>query len=156
MAKRDVGGLGIGSIRAKNLALIGKWRWCFLIEDNSLWSKIIKHIYGSDGGFENHGGSGLRKGIWDGIVSCSKKIDNLNVPFSTSFHRKVANGRNTYFWNHTWLVTSQPLRILFPRLYALEINKNCKVSERWCWDNDTWRDVWTWRTRPRGRSESEF
>nr|GEU48707.1 RNA-directed DNA polymerase, eukaryota, reverse transcriptase zinc-binding domain protein [Tanacetum cinerariifolium] len=49
--------LGIGSIKAKNLALTGKWRWCFLVEHNALWRKVISEIHGSDGGFMESFGS---------------------------------------------------------------------------------------------------
>ncbi|PWA77193.1 hypothetical protein CTI12_AA226660 [Artemisia annua] len=32
IASRDMGGLGVGNLRAKNLSLLGKWRWRFLKE----------------------------------------------------------------------------------------------------------------------------
>ncbi|PWA97711.1 hypothetical protein CTI12_AA026750 [Artemisia annua] len=43
-------GLGVGLLRAKNLGLIGKWLWRFRCEESALWRKVIKQIYGSDGG----------------------------------------------------------------------------------------------------------
>nr|GEW96461.1 putative RNA-directed DNA polymerase, eukaryota, reverse transcriptase zinc-binding domain protein [Tanacetum cinerariifolium] len=39
-------GLNIGSLRAKNLALLGKWWWRFRKEDDGLWVKVIKSIHG--------------------------------------------------------------------------------------------------------------
>ncbi|XP_071695506.1 uncharacterized protein [Rutidosis leptorrhynchoides] len=45
------GGLGIGSLKAKNLSLLGKWWWWrFRSEPESLWAKVIQSIYGIDGG----------------------------------------------------------------------------------------------------------
>ncbi|PWA70220.1 hypothetical protein CTI12_AA290670 [Artemisia annua] len=49
LSSKDQGGLGIGSIRAKNLSLIGKWHWRFLNEGEAPWCKVVKAIYGSDG-----------------------------------------------------------------------------------------------------------
>ncbi|GKD67130.1 putative RNA-directed DNA polymerase, partial [Tanacetum coccineum] len=40
------GGLNIGSLRAKNLALLGKWWWRFRREGGSLWVRIGEEIDG--------------------------------------------------------------------------------------------------------------
>nr|GEX37722.1 hypothetical protein [Tanacetum cinerariifolium] len=39
ISPHDKGGLGIGSLKASNHALLAKWWWRFLTEDNALWSK---------------------------------------------------------------------------------------------------------------------
>lgn len=43
---KEKGGLGIGNLKKKNLALLGKWLWRFPLEQNSLWAKVIKSKYG--------------------------------------------------------------------------------------------------------------
>ncbi|GJX86493.1 retrovirus-related pol polyprotein from transposon TNT 1-94 [Tanacetum coccineum] len=43
---RNKGGLGIGSLKASNHALLAKWWWKFFTEDNTLWSKVIRSIHG--------------------------------------------------------------------------------------------------------------
>ncbi|PWA54956.1 RNA-directed DNA polymerase, eukaryota, Reverse transcriptase zinc-binding domain protein [Artemisia annua] len=73
IASRDMGGLGFGSLRAKNLSLIGKWRWRFLKEKDALWRKVIRNIFGDDGGFTNMDltgvdGSVTREGLWRGLI----------------------------------------------------------------------------------------
>ena len=40
------GGLGIGNLKKKNLALFGKWLWSFLLEQNFLWGMVIRSKYG--------------------------------------------------------------------------------------------------------------
>ncbi|XP_071686816.1 uncharacterized protein [Rutidosis leptorrhynchoides] len=45
----DSGGLNIGSLRGKNLTLLGKWFWRAKTEPNSFWVTIIKSIYGANG-----------------------------------------------------------------------------------------------------------
>ncbi|PWA63896.1 reverse transcriptase domain, Zinc finger, CCHC-type [Artemisia annua] len=45
----SMGGLGVGSLLAKNLGLLGKWKW--LTEKDALWRIVIKEFYGDSGGF---------------------------------------------------------------------------------------------------------
>ncbi|PWA63847.1 Endonuclease/exonuclease/phosphatase [Artemisia annua] len=58
----------VGSLKAMNLSLLGKWRWRFLNEQEALWRKVISVLFDSDGGFKNIRGAELKKGIWDGII----------------------------------------------------------------------------------------
>ncbi|GJW67775.1 RNA-directed DNA polymerase, eukaryota, reverse transcriptase zinc-binding domain protein [Tanacetum coccineum] len=52
--KKD-GGLGVGSIKAKNMGLMGKWKWRFFNETDALWRKVIIQIHGSNGAFHSRG-----------------------------------------------------------------------------------------------------
>lgn len=42
----DLGGLGIGSLRLRNEALLAKWLWHFFMGSCSLWHEIIVSRYG--------------------------------------------------------------------------------------------------------------
>lgn len=42
------GGLGVGRIGERNKALLAKWLWRFLINQDSLWTKVIRSIRGLD------------------------------------------------------------------------------------------------------------
>ncbi|GJS22607.1 retrovirus-related pol polyprotein from transposon TNT 1-94 [Tanacetum coccineum] len=44
-------------------------------------------------------------------------------------HWKVGNGLNTLFWVDSWL-TDIPLKQLYPRMFALDCNKNSTVAEK--------------------------
>jgi hypothetical protein len=61
LADKIYGGLGVRSIKAKNLSLLGKWRWRFLNEKDTLWRKVISKIHGSDGGFDDNSTSSEHK-----------------------------------------------------------------------------------------------
>lgn len=91
MASHEFGGLGVGSIKAKNLRLLGKWYWRFKHEKKELWIKVISSIYGNDGGF-NSSPTSLGKGVWNSIRKACVSIDRLNIPFSNTFNRKIGNG----------------------------------------------------------------
>ena len=47
---KDLGGLGIGSLKALNLALLKKWWWRFRTENNSLWKEVVSSCHGCSGG----------------------------------------------------------------------------------------------------------
>ncbi|PWA52581.1 RNA-directed DNA polymerase, eukaryota [Artemisia annua] len=83
-------------------------------------------------------------GVWARIV---KSINSLNekgtIPFST-LKRKVNDGTGTKFWQDSWICDT-PLAIKFPRLFRLEINQDCLVSEKW---NGEW--IWSWSRPIRG------
>ncbi|GKA57899.1 putative RNA-directed DNA polymerase [Tanacetum coccineum] len=119
------GGLGIGSIKAKNLSLLGKWWWRFHNEKEALWCKVITCLYGNDGGFN----SGV-----------------------DSFVRNVKSGVDVFFWHDVWLGAGLCLKDHFPRLYALETYKECRIKDRWISVNGTWSYNWDWRSNPRGRA----
>ena len=49
MAPKHLGGLGIGSLKSANVALLSKWWWRIKIDRDALWSKVITTIHGVSG-----------------------------------------------------------------------------------------------------------
>ena len=43
--RSEKGRLGIGSLKALNLAMLGKWWWRFLNDKNAMWVSVIKSLY---------------------------------------------------------------------------------------------------------------
>lgn len=41
MLPKECGGLGVGRIKERNMALLGKWLWRIAVEQDSLWHSII-------------------------------------------------------------------------------------------------------------------
>ncbi|GJX30505.1 hypothetical protein Tco_0238584 [Tanacetum coccineum] len=66
LASLDQGCLGIGSLKAFNLALLQKWRWRLVTNLNLLWVKLIKAIHGTEAGFDDKGCA--TSGVWSSIV----------------------------------------------------------------------------------------
>ncbi|XP_071713350.1 uncharacterized protein [Rutidosis leptorrhynchoides] len=125
------GGLNIGSLKGKNLALLGKWWWRFKTETDCLWTNVIRSIYGIDGGLRPEGELARlsASGIWNNIIFAGNQIDNLQISFSNSFMTSLGDGRSTSFWNDLWC-SSDNLKNLFPRLYMLDSNKDVSVRGR--------------------------
>lgn len=42
---KTLGGLGLKDWSLFNKALLGKWKWRFLVEDGSLWKQVLKVKY---------------------------------------------------------------------------------------------------------------
>ncbi|GJS66678.1 hypothetical protein Tco_0681242 [Tanacetum coccineum] len=79
LADKKDGGLGIRSIKAKNMSLLGKWRWRYLNETGALWRKVISKIHGSDGGFEAVSGSRQKGGVWSSIIGCCSELNQMGI-----------------------------------------------------------------------------
>ena len=94
---KEMGGLGLGNLKKRNVALLGKWLWRFLREQQSLWARIIKSKYG----LQNNG--------WDPNVVTNGSFHNpwkflsqgLNL-FSRHLALKVGNGTKISFWKDSW------------------------------------------------------
>jgi hypothetical protein len=53
---REVGGLEARRVRKFNLALLGKWSWRLLVEQEGLWYKVLVAKYGVEDGRVTGGG----------------------------------------------------------------------------------------------------
>ncbi|KAL4562127.1 hypothetical protein LXL04_034321 [Taraxacum kok-saghyz] len=72
IALKDLGGLGVDSIRALNIALLIKWRWRLKTKPNSLWAKVIV-------------------GAWNNIAGVKKDIKAMGFRFIDIFSQIVKN-----------------------------------------------------------------
>nr|GEZ08412.1 RNA-directed DNA polymerase, eukaryota, reverse transcriptase zinc-binding domain protein [Tanacetum cinerariifolium] len=124
-------GLGVGSLHAKNLGLLGKWKWRFLTEKTALWRKVVKYFYGEDGGFSSRGNSIGHYGTWHGIINAVANIEKLDGSFNSSFKLKISNGSDTLFWKDKWCEDGSLLMDRFPRLFSLDSSADCTIRDRW-------------------------
>jgi len=60
--RKEVGGLGVRRFREFNSALLGKWCWRVLVENESLWYRVLLATYREEGGFLLDGGAPLAQG----------------------------------------------------------------------------------------------
>ncbi|GJX55919.1 reverse transcriptase domain, reverse transcriptase zinc-binding domain protein [Tanacetum coccineum] len=106
-----------------------KWWWRFRVEENRLWLRVVKSIYGNDGGLK----------------------------YEEGVHRMLrGNGNRTLIWLDSWIGDGVVLNEKFPRLYRLEINKDITVGDKKVWRNDTWDWRWDWAGELRGRGLEDF
>lgn len=99
------------------------------MEPNALWEKVIKAIHGLQE--ENPLIIANRRipGVWLNISKVGDTLASFNLNINELFSRVVGNGDKIRFWKDRWL-GSESLNLIYPNLYALEINKDCSVADR--------------------------
>ncbi|GJT88766.1 hypothetical protein Tco_1070483 [Tanacetum coccineum] len=123
------GGIGIGSLKVSNHSLLAKWWWRFHAEESALWVKIIRSIHGIHGGLADPLSIKCKSGPWYQIARLNDEFIRYDINLHSLFMKKIGNGETTRFWTDTWL-GGGPLSVTFSRLFQLESNQNCLVSDR--------------------------
>ncbi|KAJ9564338.1 hypothetical protein OSB04_000304 [Centaurea solstitialis] len=129
IAPKNLGGLGIGSLKAANIALLLKWWWRIMNEDSALWVKVIQSIQGISGRDSKSILSSKKPGVWLNIVRNGAALQRFNLNIEDFFTREVGKGDKTKFWTDRWL-GSTPLCSMFPDLYELDNDKSCSIASR--------------------------
>lgn len=150
----DRGGLKVGSLARKNLALLAKWWWRFRTKKENLWAWLIYSIYGESGGLVEPS-SRVLSGVWPNIIKAGSVIRAAGIDLERNFRRQVGNGNSTLFWLDIWTGEST-FASRFRRLFALELNKGCMIKDKFLSSNNSQCFAWEWRHWPRGREESEL
>ena len=128
VASKDVGGLGMFSLFAMNRALLFKWIWRFMTQPDALWVSVIKAIHGSDGNIDRVVPVG-KSSIWLDCIRSIAWLKVKGVDLLSCVQKKVGNGKGTSFWLQSW-IDDGPLKEKFPRLFALEENKQVTVFDK--------------------------
>ncbi|PWA64863.1 RNA-directed DNA polymerase, eukaryota, Reverse transcriptase zinc-binding domain protein [Artemisia annua] len=81
------------------------------------------------GGLGEDSTSTFSSGPWSQIKKLKFDLSTTGINLPFLFKKKVGNGRNTSFWHDKWLGGS-PLHVSYPRLYRLDLNPHCLVSDR--------------------------
>ncbi|GJY54257.1 reverse transcriptase domain, reverse transcriptase zinc-binding domain protein [Tanacetum coccineum] len=115
------GGLGIGTLKSSNLAMLSKWWWRFHTENHAFWCKIIRSIHGVDGGLNDTSLIKSKSGPWYRIAKLKDELSKIGIDLPSIFKKKIGDGCSTRFWLDTWLGGS-PLKDTFPRLFRLDSN----------------------------------
>ncbi|GJZ34170.1 RNA-directed DNA polymerase, eukaryota, reverse transcriptase zinc-binding domain protein, partial [Tanacetum coccineum] len=149
LSSKDNGGLGVSSLYALNRALLFKWIWRFHTQDSSLWVKVIKAIYGTDGNMDRLGNIGY-KSCWLNIVQEVNILKTKGIDLRSHMCFKLGNGEKARFWDQRWL-EGDVLKIRFPRVYALEQCKDITVGSKFKLHSLDY----SFRRSPRGGVEQE-
>ncbi|XP_073263045.1 uncharacterized protein [Populus alba] len=126
---KSSGGLGLGSIHNKNLALLFKWLWNL---DNGVaggWQEhiLLKYRPHFINGIPEFAGS--LSPTWHGIVSAIFSTQNIANLLHANVGFKVGDRRNIRFWTDSWLGSATNLQLLFPRLYNLSLQQNTSLAD---------------------------
>ncbi|GJV34727.1 retrovirus-related pol polyprotein from transposon TNT 1-94 [Tanacetum coccineum] len=135
--------VGISSSRSKS------WDDRFLSRGSSLWTRLIKVMYGDRGSLDNLG-LVSRNSLWNSIIQEFDKLSLKGINLLKRMKKKVGNGVYTRFWKDLWL-TDSPLMNTYLRLYSLECAKHATVVVKF--NDSSLFD--SFRRPPRGGIEEE-
>nr|GEU29167.1 hypothetical protein [Tanacetum cinerariifolium] len=123
------GGLGIGTLKSSNQAILCKWWWRLHNENNARWHKVIRSIHGLDGSLNDFSSIKSKSGPWFRIAKLKEDLCKVGIDFPIIFKKKIGNGYDTRFW-HANLLGGSPLKVDFLRLFRLDSNPHCLVCNR--------------------------
>ena len=142
---REMGGLGVGNIMHKNLILLFKWWWCFTESDNTLWKKILQSVHEIKGGkASSETFSKVREGTWSCLLSNDSDTSNVREIVEEGMLISVGNGNSVRLWHDRWCEAGI-LKRIFPRLFAISLQKNLLVSQLGEWNENIWAWDLRWR-----------
>ncbi|GJZ27764.1 RNA-directed DNA polymerase, eukaryota [Tanacetum coccineum] len=93
--------------------------------DGSLWYRVICALYGDF--ISSH--SSHVSSNWSSILRELYELRDKGFDFWSHCKRRIGDGVDTRFWLDCWIGDTPP-HILFPRLFALEQNKNISVASK--------------------------
>nr|GEX13695.1 RNA-directed DNA polymerase, eukaryota [Tanacetum cinerariifolium] len=91
----------------------------------SLWFRVIKAIHGPL--LDSH--SIHSSSIWSSIIKEIQVLKSKGIDFLDHCLKRVGDGSDTLFWVDRWK-GGKPFRDTFPRLFALESNRQITVKEK--------------------------
>nr|GEW80130.1 reverse transcriptase domain, reverse transcriptase zinc-binding domain protein [Tanacetum cinerariifolium] len=97
-----MGRLGVGSIHAKNLGLLGKWKWRYLTKKMLYEGKLLKTSMAPMVVLTPLAAR-LRHGTWCKILKAVVNTKKIDPSFEGSFSLKISNGSNAMFWKDPWV-----------------------------------------------------
>lgn len=128
--KKD-GGLGVGTLKAQNVALLTKWWWRLKNETGSISTNVINSIHN----LNNKPACYLVKknitGVWSNIVKAIRSLKLHNIDPHDLFSLVPGENVKILFWKDTWW-GDVPLEEKFPSLYNLEMVKRCTLLDILC------------------------
>ena len=116
------------------------------MEKEGLWYRVLKFRYGEVG--RRLGEGGRHSSVWWKTVCKVREGVGEGTAnwFEENIRCVVGDGSDILFWFDKW-VGNIPLRLKYPRLFELTVDKNCKVADmrRLGWADDG--RAWVWRRR---------
>ncbi|KAJ0600400.1 putative reverse transcriptase zinc-binding domain-containing protein [Helianthus annuus] len=122
------GGLGLGSIKEANMALLLKWWWRLRDDNEHLWAKVILALHGRKWKKELIPLNKNQSGIWKNIAAVQKDFEKKGIDVYKKLVCKIGSGEKVRFWEDVWISNCR-LKDSYPSLYRLAENKRVTVKE---------------------------
>jgi len=146
------GGLGIIDVRKFNYALLAKWRWRVISQDEGKWREVLESKYGVELECPQLPVK-YQSWWWRDLVKVCREGGGEGW-FQKEVHWKLGRGDKVRFWEDVWIGDTS-LKSLFQRLYSLSVNQEHKIEDVGAWEGSEWKWKLEWR-RDRFEWESEL
>lgn len=117
LASREEGGLGVGSLFSFNRAMMFRWWWIFYHSPNLLWARLVKYLYGPDGGCKSLPSRIVSTGPWIGVMRMFIQLRDRGLDIRSLCPIRVGDGCYTSFWHDVWMGETS-LATTFHRVFA--------------------------------------
>ncbi|GJX45440.1 hypothetical protein Tco_0262116 [Tanacetum coccineum] len=94
--------------------------------EGGLGVNMVRAIHGNDGLLKESFRKSYPNSIWVTIIKAISSLKNKRVDLMEFCQKKVSDGQGTRFWLDKW-VGDQTLKDAYPRIFALELDKEIKV-----------------------------
>ena len=129
----------------KNLIKLFKWWWRFSESDNKLRKRILKSVYDIKGlKASSETFSKVREGTLSHLLSKEDETSKIRSIIEDDMLIKVGNGSSVRFWHDNWCEAGI-LKRIFPRLFAISLQKNLFISQMGDWIEGSWAWDLRWR-----------
>ncbi|RZB64933.1 DNA ligase 4 isoform F [Glycine soja] len=135
---KNKGGLGIKDLIKFNEALLGKWGWELVNNQNQLWARILLSKYGGWNALLFGRNSGDLSHWWKDLETVFQQQDSNSI--NNNLRWKVGNGVKIRFWKDKWRDDDLTLQDKYPTLYQMSTQQNSPINlmghfveDRWDW-----------------------
>ncbi|KAM0029767.1 putative RNA-directed DNA polymerase [Helianthus debilis subsp. tardiflorus] len=147
MTPKDLGGMGFGSLRVANLAMLSKWWWRFKVEKDSLWRKVVWEIHKNTRAWSFIPVKSSLTSPWKQIYSIKDDFNAAGLCLESLFRGRPGNESEISFWKERWLFEI-PLCDKFQNLFQLERHKNVLIKDRLLLGNSGMVPAFSWVCSP--------
>ena len=140
---REEGGLRIKDIRLFNNALLAKWKWLLVSNEQGKWKDILEPKYGVDTNCSQVQMK-FQSWWWKDLSNIRGEGEEVSW-FQEALLWKVGSRDKVRFWEDNWLGGSHNLCLLYPRIFALSLDHGRTMREVGVWEDSTWNWQLRWR-----------
>jgi len=137
------GGLGVGDLTIKNAALLFKWWWRYACEEGAAWRSVIQSIYEEEDVILPSKDQIRISGPWKTIKQLALNESPVSAAFFKHLSLRLGAGTRLRFWQDTW-AGERPLKVLFPMLFSLSMQKYDLIANMGWFEGQTWRWTLAW------------
>jgi len=138
------GGLGVGDLVTKNAALLFKWWWRYVSEENSLWRKVVQSVHNEDNTIFPSYSLSKVPGPWQNMKKLLLEQHPAAQTFLHHISITVGKGSKISFWEDRWAGDST-LKDKFPSLYRLSTQQEALISSMGWFEGHLWKWTLAWK-----------